>query len=128
MSQRQIIGLGGGGDTQEQSDLLWEYVLEATGKPRPRMLYLPTAIGDDADGHRLVLRALRAAHRGESPASRSRIRRADLRALILDQDAICVSGGNTANMLAIWRVHGIDALLREAWESGDRSSGARARG
>ena len=34
---------------------------------------------------------------------------ADLRELVLAQDAICVSGGNTANMLAIWRVHGIDS-------------------
>ena len=33
-------------------------------------------------------------------------------------DAIFVSGGNTANMLAVWRVHGVDAILREAWEAG----------
>ena len=50
----------------------------------------------------------------------------DLRELILSQDAICVSGGNTANMLAIWRVHGIDKLLREAWESGIVLWGASA--
>ena len=52
---------------------------------------------------------------------------ADLRELVLSQDAICVSGGNTANMLAIWRVHGIDQLMREAWEQGT-FSGARAPG
>ena len=34
------------------------------------------------------------------------------------QDVIYVGGGNTANMLAIWRVHGIDRALREAWERG----------
>ena len=50
----------------------------------------------------------------------------DLRELILSQDAICVSGGNTANMLAIWRVHGIDALMREAWENGVVLWGASA--
>src|SRR5262249_26222291 len=33
-------------------------------------------------------------------------------------DVIFVRGGNTANMLAVWRVHGFDAVLREAWESG----------
>jgi dipeptidase E len=43
---------------------------------------------------------------------------ADLRDLALSQDAICVSGGNTANMLAVWRVHGFDQVLREAWEAG----------
>jgi peptidase E len=42
----------------------------------------------------------------------------DLRDLVLGQDAISVGGGNTANMLAIWRVHGFDVILREAWESG----------
>ena len=50
----------------------------------------------------------------------------DLRELILSQDSICVSGGNTANMLAIWRVHGIDELLREAWEQGIVLWGASA--
>ena len=44
--------------------------------------------------------------------------RADLRDHVLAQDAIYVGGGNTANMLAIWRVHGFDAVLREAWENG----------
>src|ERR671937_688425 len=29
-----------------------------------------------------------------------------------------VCGGNTANMLAVWRVHGFDRVLREAWEAG----------
>jgi dipeptidase E len=42
----------------------------------------------------------------------------DLRELALSHDAILVCGGNTANMLAVWRVHGFDAVLREAWEAG----------
>jgi len=43
---------------------------------------------------------------------------ADLRELALSHDVILVCGGNTANMLAVWRVHGFDAILREAWEAG----------
>jgi len=31
---------------------------------------------------------------------------------------IYVGGGNTANMLAVWRVHGVDRALAEAWEQG----------
>jgi dipeptidase E len=42
----------------------------------------------------------------------------DLREVLLRQDVIYVGGGNTANMLAIWRVHGMDEILREAWEDG----------
>jgi dipeptidase E len=42
----------------------------------------------------------------------------DLRALALANDVIMVAGGSTANLLAVWRVHGFDRVLREAWESG----------
>lgn len=41
-----------------------------------------------------------------------------LRELVLAQDLVVVGGGNTANMLAVWRTHGFDAVLREAWEAG----------
>jgi peptidase E len=43
---------------------------------------------------------------------------ADLRTFLLQQDVIYVGGGNTADMLAIWRVHGVDAILHQAWEAG----------
>jgi dipeptidase E len=41
-----------------------------------------------------------------------------LRSALLSQDLIFVGGGNTANMLAIWRIHGVDEILREAWNEG----------
>ena len=44
--------------------------------------------------------------------------RDDLREVALSHDVIVVCGGNTANMLAVWRLHGFDAILREAWEAG----------
>src|SRR3954447_17192886 len=47
----------------------------------------------------------------------------DLRELALAHDVIVVGGGNTANMLAVWRVHGFDAILREAWQSGTLLTG-----
>jgi peptidase E len=47
----------------------------------------------------------------------------NLRELALSHDVILVCGGNTANLLAIWRVHGFDEILREAWESGVVLSG-----
>jgi peptidase E len=39
-----------------------------------------------------------------------------LRDLTLSHDIVLVTGGNTANALAIWRTHGFDDVLREAWE------------
>jgi peptidase E len=51
---------------------------------------------------------------------------ADLRGLALAHDVILVGGGNTANALAIWRVHGFDEVLREAWQEGVLLTGASA--
>jgi peptidase E len=42
----------------------------------------------------------------------------DVAGLLLSQDVIYVGGGNTASMLAVWRAHGVDQVLREAWERG----------
>jgi dipeptidase E len=50
----------------------------------------------------------------------------DLRAFLLEQDVIYVGGGNTANLLAIWRAHGLDAILREAWQAGVVLAGVSA--
>ncbi len=43
---------------------------------------------------------------------------ADIRSHLLRQDIIWVSGGSTPNLLALWRVHGLDQILRECWEAG----------
>ncbi len=123
--ERHIVGLGGGGDTVEQSRRLHDYVLGLTGKDRPRVLFVPTATGDD-DGVSLWFYELFASRAEASTLPTFPWPPPELRELVLEQDAICVSGGNTANMLAIWRVHGIDTLLREAWENGVVLFGASA--
>jgi dipeptidase E len=125
VAERHIIGLGGGGDTREQTMRLYDYVLGVVGKDRPRLMYVPTASRDDPEG--FVFFHERFGRRGElSYLPTYPWPPEDLRELVLSQDAICVSGGNTANMLAIWKVHGIDALLREAWENGTVLWGASA--
>ena len=43
---------------------------------------------------------------------------AQVRAHLLAQDVIWVGGGSTANLLALWRLHGLDVVLRECWEAG----------
>jgi dipeptidase E len=79
---------------------------------------VPTAGGDRPDGvvlfyERFTAERCRPSHLGlfGSP-------RADVAEHLLGQDLILVGGGNTANMLAVWRVHGVDAMLRRAWEQG----------
>jgi peptidase E len=34
------------------------------------------------------------------------------------QDIIWVAGGSTANLLAVWRVHGLDQILADCWAAG----------
>jgi peptidase E len=51
---------------------------------------------------------------------------ADLREFVLQQDVIYVGGGNTANLLAIWRTHGLHTILAEAWHSGTLLCGLSA--
>ena len=45
---------------------------------------------------------------------------------MLSHDVVLVGGGNTLNMLAIWRAHGLDRILREAWEAGVVLAGGSA--
>jgi len=117
-ANRQIVAMGGGGFSMEQSPALDDYVLSLCDKPKPRVCFLPTAAGD-ADAY--IVRFYRAFHPGRAVASHlelfSRDGR-DLRELLLDQDVIYVGGGNTANMIAVWMLHGVDAVMREAWDRG----------
>ena len=123
--ERQIVGLGGHGDSPEQTARLYRYILGLTGKERPRILHVPTAVGDSAEG--IVGFYERCAGLGELAHLRFfPWPPAHLLDLALAQDAISVSGGNTANMLAVWRVHGFDRILRAAWESGVLLFGASA--
>jgi peptidase E len=50
----------------------------------------------------------------------------DIRALLLEQDIIYVGGGNTVNLLAVWRAHDVDQVMREAWENGVILTGGSA--
>jgi peptidase E len=106
---RHVVAMGG------HATALQDYVLElARG---PRVCFLPTAQGDDPYG--IVLFHEQLGPRCEATHLRLfGIPQSGIRELLLAQDAIYVAGGNTANMLAVWRVHGIDAVLREAWEDG----------
>ena len=99
-----------GGHASELDDL----VLELAG---PRVCLVPTAVGD-ADAALVRFYERFGARATASHALFHPWPRPDLREHVLAQDAILVHGGNTANMLAVWRVHGFDRILHEAWEAG----------
>jgi dipeptidase E len=113
-----IVAMGGLSWDDEERRRLEDYFLSfARRRDRPKLLFVPTAAADGAEQTLWIYQQLgdRAdvAHVPFFPWPPS-----DLRELVLDQDVIYVSGGNTANALAIWRVHGFGAILREAWEAG----------
>jgi peptidase E len=45
---------------------------------------------------------------------------------LLGQDAVWVGGGSVANLLALWRLHGLDGALQTAWQAGIVLSGVSA--
>jgi dipeptidase E len=120
MSQpRRIVAFGGGGFARSgRFSKLDDHVLALTQKDHPRVLFLGTASGD-ADAYIVLFYE---AFSGRARPTHLRLfgapSRSEWRPLIREQDAIYVGGGNTANMLAVWRVHGVDQALREAWDDG----------
>jgi dipeptidase E len=82
-----------------------------------KVLYVPTASNEDPA--RTVAWYARLRGRAElTPLHFNPWPPDDLRELTLAHDVVLVPGGNTANMLAVWRVHGFDEILREAWRAG----------
>ncbi len=113
--------MGGGGFTmQERGAALDRLVLSLTGKPVPKICFLPTASGDPRE------QATRFVERfGAWPCEPSILSlfhlgrdRMDPVAHLLAQDAIYVGGGSMRNMLAVWHEHGVDDAMRRAWEAG----------
>ena len=112
------IALLGGGFSDDPDTLIDEFVLAAARRPRPRVCFVPTASGDS----RGYIERFYAAFTGREcePSDLQLFRREerDLRSGVLAQDILYVGGGNTANLLAIWRLHGLDQVVREAYEAG----------
>jgi dipeptidase E len=115
-----LVAMGGGGFTMEPDNpALDDFVLSLSGKPQPRILFLPTASGDTtaqiAAFYGRYGRCAAAAHLSlfrRHGSSRS------LAEIVLEQDVVYVGGGSMRNMLAIWAAHGLDELLVEAWRRG----------
>jgi peptidase E len=120
----------GGNDISEPynprlDDHILQLARERRGRERPRVCFVPTASGDSeayvAGFYAAFARRSEASHL--SLFGRTIV---DLEAFVLEQDVVYVGGGNTANMLAVWRVHGLDRILASAWEAGVVLAGTSA--
>ncbi len=84
----------------------------------PKVCFIGTATGDNPAVIASVYSALADRFRPSHLELFSMPNLADVRGHLLAQDVIWVGGGSVANLLALWRLHGWDELLREAWEAG----------
>ena len=118
---RTIFAMGGGGFTMEPGNTaLDEFILGLARQPMPRICFLPTASGDPLDHITRFYEAFSDLPCEPSELSLFRLGRhpVDLRRTRFAQDVVYVGGGSMRNMLAIWRVHELDAILRECWARG----------
>ncbi|MGW2566083.1 Type 1 glutamine amidotransferase-like domain-containing protein [Streptomyces sp. NPDC001537] len=127
-NQRRVALLGGGFSLDDDG-LLDDWLLGHARTARPRVCFVPTASGDATAYIERFYDVFRSRHAGEPtvlPLFRRELDDEVLRAFVLAQDVVYVGGGNTANMLAVWRTHGVDRLLREACDRGTLLCGISA--
>jgi peptidase E len=122
----RILATSGGfrpsdlGPYRWRSGPLIDHAIHLAGGPtRPRFCYLGTAAGDSLVATNAFYQAfagsdVRATHLDLFPMPNV----ADVRDHLLSQDVLWVGGGSVANLLAVWRMHRLDEILRECWESG----------
>lgn len=126
MLMEQIFAMGGGGFSDEKSPVLDNYILSLARRATPRICFVPTASGDSES---YIVRFYRRFSQADCrPTHLELFRRTvvDLDAFARSQDIVYVGGGNVANMLGVWRLHGFDRALRGAGAEGTVLAGISA--
>src|ERR1700719_1280298 len=120
MAERHIVAMGGGGFSMEpRNPRLDDFVLSlARRKRHPRVCFVGTASGDSDYYIRRFHEAFPPSRAAATHLTFFERNVRDLQSFVMDQDVIYVGGGSSANMLAVWRLHGLDKALRAAWNAG----------
>ncbi len=123
--QRQLLIYGSGAHTVP----FLSYMAKSTGKANPNICFIPTASGDDED---YIGRFYDVCNQLDVKPHVLRVwinsydQKETFEEIIGRMDAIVVGGGNTLNMLAIWKAQGIDKALRKAYKNGVVMGGGSA--
>ncbi|KPB06272.1 Type 1 glutamine amidotransferase-like domain-containing protein [Bacillus sp. CHD6a] len=116
---RQIIAMGGGGFSMEPENLLLDnYILAQTKRDLPKVCFVPTASGDQSNYIERFYKAFKLLPCQPSHLSLLEPEFKDLEDFVLHQDVIYVGGGNTRNLLILWKEWGLDQVLKKAYSNG----------
>lgn len=130
---KKIIAIGGGeiGRPGVKNETLGidREIIKLSGKEKPKLLFIPTA-SVDASGYIESVQN----HFGKKLGCKidsleliaKKYTKRELEEKILKSDIIYVGGGNTLNMMKVWRKLGIDVLLEKALKKGIVLSGLSA--
>ena len=92
--------------------------LALTKKERPRVCLVETASGDPSLYYALLYEAFNAAGCDVTELKLFPQPSAKPLERLGGSDFVWVGGGSVANLLALWRLHGVDDAMREAWQDG----------
>ena len=92
--------------------------LALTDKVRPRVCLVNTAMGDHLTNYALAYEAFNAAGCDVTELKVFPQPSADPEERLGGSDLVWVGGGSVANLLSLWRLHGVDGAMRSAWERG----------
>ena len=128
LAQDQFIFPYGGGSSESFKPFMNE-AIKLTGKKKPRVCFLPTASGDSEAG--IIrwyerMRGIEAIPFHQKVWISSYNQQETFEEVLLSMDIIFVGGGNTLNMMAIWKAQGIDMVLKKALKKGIVLMGASA--
>lgn len=124
---QQIFVMGGGGFAMEPENLrLDRYMLSLTNKVTPKVCFIGTASGDASTYLDKFYNAYKTLNCEPSHLSLFKPPTQDLESFVLDKDLIHVGGGNTKNLLCLWREWGLDKILLKASHQGVILSGMSA--
>lgn len=100
--------------------------LELTGKERPRVTFIMTASGDDSAYLATMYSAMSRVSCEVDHLSLFMMPNHNPADLIGKSDIVWVGGGSVVNLLAVWRAHGLDAIMHDAWDQGTILAGVSA--
>ncbi len=106
-----------------------KYLIGLTGKEKPKICVLPTASGDNQGYINYMLDNLKKFSTEpyvQKVFIESATQKISFEESLMAADAILVPSGNTLDMIALWQAHGIDKILKTAWEKGIVLTGSSA--